>query len=220
MCNGDKKKMDKLAEEYAEAEAQLICLKDDLMKLKTAKATAEKELKAERKKRKKIEEEKLKLDEELRRLRGAASREREKQKEVSSVEIEELNKQLALARTKIVSKNERLKAMKKDLALLVHREKERLNQEENEPNWYSTPNFDSLRMEELLRLEEHYLSSLRMVGAAKVHYARPPLRITLLTSFNSIQQKQLLLQVEELQRAKAMLEEQKICSICVDREIR
>jgi hypothetical protein len=26
--------------------------------------------------------------------------------------------------------------------------------------------------------------------------------------------------VEELQRAKAMLEEQKICSICADREIR
>jgi hypothetical protein len=194
----EQKEKQKVEESRASAEADLVCEREDTIKLRNTKAALEKELKSERKKRRKVEEEKAKLEEELGRLRGAANREVEKRKEMSSVEIEELNRQLAHIKLKLANKREKVKATTRDLALMAQREKERLVDED--ASYYATPDFNKLKMDELLRLEEHYLSSLRVVGVAK--------------------QKQLQLQVEELQRAKAMLEEQKICSICADREIR
>lgn len=196
----EQKQKEKVEESRATAEADLVCEREDAIKLRNAKAALEKEIKSERKKRKQAEEDKAKVEEELRRLKGAANREVEKRREQekSSVEIEELNKQLGQLKLKIANKKEKLKAASKEIAILTQREKERLVDED--ASYYATPDFNKLGMDELLRLEEHYLSSLRVVGVAK--------------------QKQLQLQVEELQRAKAMLEEQKICSICADREIR
>jgi outer membrane murein-binding lipoprotein Lpp len=108
------------------------------------------------------------VEEELRRLKGAANREVEKRREQekSSVEIEELNKQLGQLKLKIANKKEKLKAARKEIAILNQREKERLVDED--ASYYATPDFNKLGMDELLRLEEHYLSSLRVVGVAKV----------------------------------------------------
>jgi N-acetylneuraminic acid mutarotase len=193
----EQKLVQKMEESRATLEADLVCEREDMTKLRAAKGALEKELKCERKKRKKAEEDNTRMDEELRRLKGAANREVEKRKVESSVELEELSKQVAELRLKIVDKKNKLRAMRKELSMQSQREKERLDEDKS---YYSMPDFKQMGMDELLRLEEHYLSSLRIVGVAK--------------------QKQLQLQVEELQRAKAMLEEQKICSICADREIR
>lgn len=155
-------------ESRATAEADLVCEREDAIKLRNAKAALEKEIKSERKKRKQAEEDKANVEEELRRLKGAANREVEKRREQekSSVEIEELNKQLGQLKLKIANKKEKLKAARKEIAILNQREKERLVDED--ASYYATPDFNKLGMDELLRLEEHYLSSLRVVGVAKV----------------------------------------------------
>jgi chromosome segregation ATPase len=185
----EQKEKQKVEESRASAEADLVCEREDTIKLRNTKAALEKELKSERKKRRKVEEEKAKLEEELGRLRGAANREVEKRKEMSSVEIEELNRQLAHIKLKLANKREKVKATTRDLALMAQREKERLVDED--ASYYATPDFNKLKMDELLRLEEHYLSSLRVVGVAKVsllhtqHWLPHPARshATVLTLF-------------------------------------
>jgi hypothetical protein len=163
----EQQQKEKVEESRATAEADLVCEREGATKLRNAKAALEKEIQSERKKRKTAEEDKIKVEEELRRLKGAANREVEKRREQEklSVEIEELNKQLVQLKLNITNKKEKLKVARKEMAILAQREKERLVDED--ASYYATPDFNKLDMDELLRPEEHYLSSLRVVGRAK-----------------------------------------------------
>jgi len=206
----------KIEESKASVEGELLCVQEAKKKLESAKAKAEKNLKAEKKKNKKDERDK---EETLSTLRAEFDVEREKLE--AQVQAERRKKKRAKAKllklreekeSEVPAERKSRSIEELERALVeLQRTREQLKEQEEQNRLLGeelhkcktsplTPDYEKMSLEELIKLEDFYHQALKAVGNAK--------------------QEQLQRQLEELKRAKAVLEDQKLCSICCDREIR